>query len=489
MIYKLDKGGIVKLQNAWTTMPSVEDAILRAWANQSAKEKAEKQVASEKPKYTYVNPYDYLHGWREATEDAAKQDKYTVENLGGSKEEAEAAYNASKENAAKQLAGTTATVLPTAAAMAISMGSAGPIAAHLTNAGFTYNGIKDLTSNNGIRKTVRLINEQNYPKATKSAIGDALNLLGTTGTIRIISKLANPAYRAYHAYNTILPYSYENPFSRGKTWLKSMLSETKYNKPLWEGSDSELKMANELGLHADRTMQARSDAFAIYTGQNPKHGMYVKLPGEIKYSYNIDKFRNTVTRNPDAYLEAKYDFLGNTHGGLHDVQVHSIDPKHGTVYIKDVFDLNPFERFDDKLFSKNIYNALMKKFGTDVWRNKAQAFRKYMYDKGYWDTYSERSHGIIGKATKWLDSPLNQYRTGIKTNWTTLSDGTKVPGELTFFPEPANNIIYKLTNNKLTKHIDKKIGKMEVGPLLGGKPFTMETTFPYTIERWNTIIK
>lgn len=176
MIYKLQNGGVVKLQNAWTTMPSVEDAILRAWSNQSAKEKAEKQVASEKPKYTYVNPYDYLHGWREATEDAAKQDKYTVENLGGSKEEAEAVYNASKENAAKQLAGTTATGLGTVALLGLSGGAAGPVAADIVNTGFGAHGLYNALSGNGIQKTIRLANQGDTWGTVKSGAGDLLDL-------------------------------------------------------------------------------------------------------------------------------------------------------------------------------------------------------------------------------------------------------------------------------------------------------------------------
>lgn len=176
MKYKYKDGGIVKLQNAWTTMPSVNDAILRAWANQNTKEKAEKQVASEKPKYTYVNPYDYLHGWREATEDAAKQDKYTVENLGGSKEEAEAAYNAVKENAAKQLAGTTATGLGTIALLGLSGGAAGPVAADIVNTGFGAHGLYNALSGNGIQKTVRLANQGDTWGAVKSGTGDLIDL-------------------------------------------------------------------------------------------------------------------------------------------------------------------------------------------------------------------------------------------------------------------------------------------------------------------------
>jgi hypothetical protein len=78
-------------------MPNPQEVILNTWAKQKrveeAQNKAKEQVASEKPKYVFVNPYDYTRGWREATEDAAKQDKYTVQNLGGTKEEAQKAYD------------------------------------------------------------------------------------------------------------------------------------------------------------------------------------------------------------------------------------------------------------------------------------------------------------------------------------------------------------------------------------------------------------
>ena len=38
MIYKLQNGGVVKLQNAWTTIPKSEDVILRSWERQRQKE-------------------------------------------------------------------------------------------------------------------------------------------------------------------------------------------------------------------------------------------------------------------------------------------------------------------------------------------------------------------------------------------------------------------------------------------------------------------
>lgn len=195
MIYKLNNGGTIKLQSAWTTIPLFDNTATQMfeaaknsgaqrgtqWYEQNkivkeAEEKARKQVESEKPKYTYVNPYDYLRGWRESTEDAARQNKYTVKNLGGSKEEAEAAYNATKENAAKQLAGTTATGLGTVALLGLSGGAAGPVVADIVNTGFGAHGIYNALSGNGIQKTVRLANQGDTWGAVKSGAGDLLDL-------------------------------------------------------------------------------------------------------------------------------------------------------------------------------------------------------------------------------------------------------------------------------------------------------------------------
>ena len=78
-----------------------------------------------------------------------------------------------------------------------------------------------------------------------------------------------------------------------------------------------------------------------------------------------------------------------------------------------------------------------------------------------------------------MSSPLNQYRYGHRTKYSFGADGIPYPDPLEI-PKIADKIIDKITQNKLTKVIDSKIGKFEVGPILGGKPFTMETIFPYT---------
>ena len=199
MKYKFKNGGIVKLQNAWTTIHTFEDAFNRAFARKTAikeaEQKAKEQVASEKPKYTFVNPYDITRGWREATEDAAKQDKYTVQNLGGSEEEAQKAYDDTWKNSRKQLAATTGMGLGTTGLLGASFGAFGPLAADVINSGFTGASIYNLASNNGIRKTIRLMNERKYPRAFRSLAGDLLDLSAVVHTGGLINRLNNSIKR------------------------------------------------------------------------------------------------------------------------------------------------------------------------------------------------------------------------------------------------------------------------------------------------------
>ena len=302
MIYKLNNGGVVKLQNAWTTMPSVEDTILRTWANQRAKEKAEKQVASEKPKYTYVNPYDYLHGWREATEDAAKQDKYTVENLGGSKEEAEAAYNASKENAAKQLAGTTATGLGTVALLGLSGGAAGPVAADIVNTGFGAHGLYNALSGNGIQKTVRLANQGDTWGTIKSGAGDlidlsmglhAAKLWGNLGKSMLAGQSLGNAYRGNVAGREL---------SNGVRRLTIPVSDLQRNieagkigwapattKTLWHNSNDPV---SELKVNFPAWDVVKRDAplgHVWLTGNETTQGFLAKRPHHLKGKVKLNK--------------------------------------------------------------------------------------------------------------------------------------------------------------------------------------------------------
>jgi hypothetical protein len=130
---------------------------------------------------------------------------------------------------------------------------------------------------------------------------------------------------------------------------------------------------------------------------------------------------------------------------------------HGYVIMEDVWDLHPFSRVDDKVFENRINDKLKYNIGSGALKRYAQNFREYMYDKGHWSLFDKPT--VLGKATKFLDRPLNRYR---------MSQHTIV-----------DNAIDKLTKNKLTKKIDDKLSNFEVGPILGGKPFTLKHNLPF----------
>jgi hypothetical protein len=130
---------------------------------------------------------------------------------------------------------------------------------------------------------------------------------------------------------------------------------------------------------------------------------------------------------------------------------------HGYVIMEDIWNLHPFSRVDNKVFENRINNKLRYNIGSEALKRYAQNFREYMYDKGYWGLSAKPS--IIGKSTKFLNGPLNRYRMS----------------QHTF----ADNIINGLTKNKLTKKIDDKLSNFEVGPILGGKPFTLKHNLPF----------
>ena len=92
----------------------------------------------------------------------------------------------------------------------------------------TADGIRNLTTDNGISKTIRLTKNGDYGKAILSGLGDSMDLIGAGDAVRIAAKIGNKAYRGYHAYNTIFPYGYDDPIGRGKEFVKSMFLEKKF---------------------------------------------------------------------------------------------------------------------------------------------------------------------------------------------------------------------------------------------------------------------
>jgi hypothetical protein len=90
--------------------------------------------------------------------------------------------------------------------------AAHPVAAGLWDAYWAGDGIvRNIFGDSGVKKTYRLAKEGDAWGAVKSGTGDALDLLGFTDVWQLGKKIANPLYRAGHAYVNISPAGYDNP--------------------------------------------------------------------------------------------------------------------------------------------------------------------------------------------------------------------------------------------------------------------------------------
>lgn len=351
----------------------------------------------------------------------------------------------------------------------------------------TVDGVRNAFTENGVKKTIRLAKEGDVKGAVKSGIGDVLDLAGISDLARTVS-LFNRSNRALHAFNTISPIGYDKPVERFKNWFDDIINERSVNidHPKWN-MDEAGRLVGDAALYGRSTQsadvaqkiagEARFDAWRLYNGLPQKYGTYVKN-ADGTYAYDLERIKQ-LDPNFSPALENKYDDITGAGGGLTLDKLDVINKDGNTTKvvrtIEDVWDLHPFSRVNDK-FSAKINTALKEKIGSQKFRDAAQSFRTYMYNKGHWG-YKPKT--LIGKMTHFLDSPLNQYRTGYRSNWTTLSDGSVVANPTPIAPT-MDKIIDGITNNKVIKYFSDKLATLEAGKIIGGRPFTMHTEIPMT---------
>ena len=264
-----------------------------------------------------------------------------------------------------------------------------------------------------------------------------------------VIKIANPKYRALHAYNSITPFGYHRPVERTKNWIKDMIIDAPVDieHPKWINE----AIKNYSVQPWTMEFKARNSAYKKYLGIPDKNPMYIKNP-DGTFSYDLSKFDNNYVSSKD-----KIDFVGGAHGHLWNDS--GITSDGSTYFMHDVWDLHPLS-----WGTKNLKESLHKTIGSDKLRELAQNFRVYMYDKGHWGINGGKS--TFGKLTQFLDRPLNRYRSGVK------------------YDEKTNKVIdiSPILNNTIDKIVDlpifNKIAKYEIGPILGGKPFELKMNVP-----------
>jgi hypothetical protein len=277
----------------------------------------------------------------------------------------------------------------------------------------------------------------------------------------------NIKHRNLIAFNSISPFTYDNQFERGKEYLKALYNTDElptFNAR--EGKMPEWYHNNTLGSTNipidDDTSQFiniakinRAQAWRKYL-QIPDEmygdtDIYSLNPDGKTWSYNkkalnndsfFDENKGTIVAlsSADDGIIPAIDFItGN--GGNVNVELRSVLGSDGTPLYRegvmnDIFDVNPFSRKDVHPLS-------------DIWMNKAAKYHNKFMD-GIKDPYGKKS--IVEKAVSRLENrTLNRWRN-----------------------DPPKFI------QKLDDRINSKLHNMEIGRLVGGKPFTLKHKFYFT---------
>ena len=253
----------------------------------------------------------------------------------------------------------------------------------ITEAIGTVTGLYNLATDQGVKKTIDHVKNEEYGKATLSALGDTLDASPIIGVIKGIKtgykslqagksikdaikttvdnlpitkfkRILSKENRAKHAFVTINPFGYQNPFRRGVKWLDSVLADRPVD--LNAAVIDINKDTHLLHSHADVINKNREDAWRIYNGLEQKYNTYVKN-ADGTYSYNLEEVMkrrpdNEINFRQDANNRHGYDDIGSNHGGL--TGRITVDMGNGKQvhYIEDTWDLHPFSRQSDRITTR-----------------------------------------------------------------------------------------------------------------------------------------
>lgn len=307
-----------------------------------------------------------------------------------------------------------------------------------------------------------------------NGIGDAALLgIGTQGG-RIAHNVAN---RNQFFYRDMAPYTYDKPYKKALKAAKSILTEEKIDlpdnyTPQWMNNTDGAGTIGYLGpVRKDITDAAIADpmgegikrfdeyaknqillqnrfrdaAYRKYLGLPEKEPVYIKNPTNDTYSYNlpyIKKLYNEYGVSPSTHaMSQNADWLTSNAGGLEKSEIipfghgisTDIDKAYSVQHMVDTWDLHPFRRVENQILPK--YTAFIQKTADKIYTN--------LYDRVYKNP----------NAYKYLGGRyLNKVR----------YDDQSVP---------FRNLIQK---------VSKKAQNFEAGPVLGGKPFVMDSWVPLT---------
>lgn len=348
----------------------------------------------------------------------------------------------------------------------------------LVDAALTVESIVHAPKN--IKQSIQNIKDGEIIKGIGGLGLTALDFAGAGNLVTTSSRIAKKAYRANHAYNTITPVDYQSHKEQVKNYLHDLWYDTYSGRAGGDAAYGQYGKAFGPNLFKD----AREEAFRIYLGKEPNPKIFVKT-GNNSYRYNLPYINEHYSspffisepiiqapRGIHEWNTFNTDFIGGVGGNIHLPPVindkYTYIPQNGKDYshfmginyngrpvmeslplgdydflMHDTWDVHPLSRETDKL-SKKIENYLNEKQISS--REKVQNFRKFMYDKKIWGF-----DGVFPNSK--LNTLLNKYRTSTPKK-------------------------FHISSNPLIQKLNDKIGKVEAGLFMGGKPFDVQTHIP-----------
>ena len=293
------------------------------------------------------------------------------------------------------------------------------------------------------------------------------------------AKVANqlrPKNIRKHVYMSKSPIGY-NFGETPKKVIKGILSgkTPDINKAPWEKYNSEWDLLSDTyGVPIEKTMQARTDAWRMYMGFPQKYNTFSPSKSYLGAYTDVEGI-SALDELPNNILNGKsqYDFINTTGGGIGIPKIDYLGQKGSDVYglitTKDVWDLHPFSRGDDRIINRIVSQMFHKTIGNKMRRfssGLSKIAHRFMYDQKEIDNFFKNAD----------EFDLEIFDPSMFPSSSILSRkiGEKLEGISNYITDNS------FPNFNRLKPLEDKIAKTEIGSLIGAKPFTVIHEIPFT---------
>lgn len=279
-----------------------------------------------------------------------------------------------------------------------------------------------------------------YISAGTNLVGDAvIGGIGTKTALETQRIVNNVKNRNLFAYTYLPPYGYMQPIEKAKEYVSHILKDRLIPDPdnLYTAYNQNL-IPTAIKSDGGRFAGFRDVAWRKYLGLNENSPLYMDN-GDGTFSYNLDYIQNTNKSSYSRYLNPEdkkmftstviEDYVTGNGGNVASKIIYK--PKGSYNRIEDIWDLHPFKS-----------NKYVHPLQDSMW-NKITNIADDLYSKNYYNGLKYKNkypYYLLGGRL------LNKIRYSDPPKWFQKS-------------------LQRFEN-------------MEMGPLLGGKPFTMRTDVP-----------